>query len=93
MYQETGHDEITKELDYDKFFSNDGKLNIVSLLVAHMIYNRLDEIIIVVKGLVGEIYDLDENVLIAEEVDDDEEDQPYAWLLDEDDENDLLIQN
>lgn len=90
--QETGHDEITKELDYDKFFSNDGKLNIVSLLVAHMIYNRLDEIIIVVKGLVGEIYDLDENVLIAEEVDDDEEDQPYAWLLDEDDENDLLIQ-
>ena len=56
-----------KELDHYKLFSNDGQLNIMSLLVAHMIYNRLDEIMILVKGLVGEIYDLNERILVDED--------------------------
>lgn len=64
---EAGDDEsIVRELDYNRFFSKDGQLNILSLLVAHLIYNRLDEIMIVVKGLVGEIYDLDERILSEE---------------------------
>ncbi|RCK54439.1 Uncharacterized protein C57A7.05 [Candida viswanathii] len=57
---------MVRELDYKRFFSKDGQLNILSLLVAHLIYNRLDEIMIVVKGLVGEIYDLDETILSDE---------------------------
>ncbi|KAI5951737.1 hypothetical protein KGF54_004812 [Candida jiufengensis] len=57
---------ITEHLDYNKFLSKDGQLNIASLLIAHMIYNRLDEIMIVVKGLVGEVFDIDENILIDE---------------------------
>lgn len=68
------HSAITDHLDYQKFFSRDGQLNILSLLIGHMIYNRLDEIMIVVKGLVGEMYDLDENILI----DDDSEDEEAA---------------
>ncbi|KAI5953887.1 hypothetical protein CANMA_004726 [Candida margitis] len=67
------HGAITSHLDYRKFFSRDGQLNILSLLIAHMIYNRLDEIMIVVKGLVGEMYDLDENILVDEDSEDEEE--------------------
>ncbi|CAK9440451.1 uncharacterized protein LODBEIA_P45510 [Lodderomyces beijingensis] len=58
------HHEITQHLDYEKFFSQDGQLNILALLVAHMIYNRLDEIMMLVKGLVGEVFDLDDNILL-----------------------------
>lgn len=64
------HSAITDHLDYNKFFSRDGQLNILSLLIAHMIYNRLDEIMIVVKGLVGEMYDLDENILVEDDSED-----------------------
>ncbi|KAI5957510.1 hypothetical protein KGF57_003204 [Candida theae] len=67
-----GHGAITEHLDYHKFFSRDGQLNILSLLIAHMIYNRLDEIMIVVKGLVGEMYDFDENILIEDDSEDEE---------------------
>ncbi|WLF77477.1 hypothetical protein PVL30_001195 [Lodderomyces elongisporus] len=61
---------LLDNLDYKKFFSRDGQLNILSLLIAHMIYNRLDEIMMVVKGLVGEVYDLDENILIDSDSED-----------------------
>ncbi|KAF6068862.1 hypothetical protein FOB64_003713 [Candida albicans] len=61
------NENTSKELDHYKLFSNDGQLNIMSLLVAHMIYNRLDEIMILVKGLVGEIYDLNERILVDED--------------------------
>lgn len=67
---ESGHNALTEHLDYNKFFSRDGQLNILSLLIAHMIYNRLDEIMIVVKGLVGEMYDMDESILIDDDTED-----------------------
>ncbi|CAI5756780.1 unnamed protein product [Candida verbasci] len=71
---------IIDHLDFQKFFSNDGQLNILSLLVAHMIYNRIDEIMIVVKGLVGELYDFDENILL-DDMDKDLEDSENDALL------------
>ncbi|EMG51116.1 hypothetical protein G210_5978 [Candida maltosa Xu316] len=78
---------IYNELDYEKLFSHDGQKDILCMLVTHMIYNRLDEIVIVVKGLVGEIYDLDENVLVEESEDesdqyDDREGEDVALLRD-----------
>ncbi|KAI3402405.1 hypothetical protein KGF56_004813 [Candida oxycetoniae] len=61
------HTSITEQLDHRRFFSRDGQLNIFALLVSHMIYNRLDEITALVKGLVGEVFDLDNNILNEEE--------------------------
>lgn len=56
---ESLHDSMVKNLDYEKLFSADGQCNIVALLLAHMIYRRLDETIIIIKSLVGEKFDFD----------------------------------
>lgn len=53
------HESMENNLDYEKLFSNDGQCNIVALLFAHMIYKRLDDTLLIVKGLVGEKYDID----------------------------------
>jgi hypothetical protein len=53
---------IIQNLNYDKYFSDDGQLKIVALLLVHIIYERLDEIMIIVKELVGETYIFDETV-------------------------------
>lgn len=45
------------ELDFSRLFGEDGQLDAVALLLAHMIYQRIDEVILVIKGLVGEKYD------------------------------------
>lgn len=45
-----------KSINYDKLSGHDGQLNIVSLLFMHMIYIRVDQAVLVVKGLVGEKY-------------------------------------
>lgn len=53
---------IAQELDFQKFFSHDGQLSIVALLLVHIIYKRLDEIMIIVKELVGEVYLVDDAI-------------------------------
>ncbi|KAK6197907.1 uncharacterized protein RJT21DRAFT_122722 [Scheffersomyces amazonensis] len=57
-------------LDYNTFFSHDGQLLVVSLLFAHMIYKRLDELMILIKGLVGEKFDYDSSIFEDEEYND-----------------------
>ncbi|CUM49286.1 uncharacterized protein AC631_04429 [Debaryomyces fabryi] len=59
---ESLHDSMVKNLDYEKLFSADGQCNIVALLLAHMIYRRLDETIIIIKSLVGEKFDFDYSI-------------------------------
>lgn len=72
---ESLHDSMVRNLDYEKLFSADGQCNIVALLLAHMIYRRLDESIIIIKSLVGEKYDFDYTVF------DDEYENEY-WTAD-----------
>lgn len=60
------HELLLKNLDFDKLFSHDGQLSIVILLLTHSIYRKVDEIVLVVKGLVGEKYDFDESLLNEE---------------------------
>lgn len=61
------HEILLKNLDFDKLFSSDGRLNIVILLLSHTIYRKVDETVLVVKGLVGEKYDFDEELLFDED--------------------------
>lgn len=56
---ESLHESMVRNLDYEKLFSTDGQYNIVALLLAHMIYTRFDEVMIIIKSLVGEKYDFD----------------------------------
>ncbi|CAH6721969.1 hypothetical protein CLIB1444_07S06546 [[Candida] jaroonii] len=53
------HQSMVENLDYDKLFGHDGNISIVALLVCHMIYMKIDQVVIIVKSLVGEKYDLD----------------------------------
>ena len=53
---------IIQNLNYKKYFSDDGQLKIVALLLVHIIYERLDEIMIIVKELVGERYIFDDTL-------------------------------
>jgi hypothetical protein len=43
----------------EKILTHDGQLTIVGLMLIRMIYERMDEIMLVVKGLVGEEFDAD----------------------------------
>lgn len=52
------HQSMVENLDYQRLFSHDGNLNVVALVLTHIIYQRLDEISILIKSLVGEKYDL-----------------------------------
>ncbi|KAK6453881.1 uncharacterized protein RJT20DRAFT_64115 [Scheffersomyces xylosifermentans] len=60
-------EEFVDNLDIQKFLSIDGQNDVVAVLFAHMIYKRIDEIMIIVKGLVGEKYDYDTNLFDDEE--------------------------
>lgn len=51
-----------RSLDLEKLLSHDGQLSIVSLLLMHLIYERVDEATLVTKGLVGEKYDFDQQL-------------------------------
>lgn len=53
---------VIHQLDFLKFFSHDGQLSIVALLLIHIIYKRLDEIMIVVKELVGENFLVEDSI-------------------------------
>lgn len=46
-----------KKLDFENLLSHDGRLNVVSLLITHLIYKQIDEAALVVKELVGEKYE------------------------------------
>lgn len=58
------HESIMQNIDFSKLFSHDGQLNIVVLLLSHLIYKRIDEVVITVKGLVGEKYDFEEELFL-----------------------------
>lgn len=62
---ENSNESLKNGLDFSRLFGEDGQLDAVALLLAHMIYQRIDEVILVIKGLVGEKYDF--NVAIFEE--------------------------
>ncbi|ODV78175.1 uncharacterized protein CANTADRAFT_91602 [Suhomyces tanzawaensis NRRL Y-17324] len=53
------HESVMENLDFQKIYSHDGQLSNVSLILAHMLFERLDQVMIVVKSLVGEKYDFD----------------------------------
>lgn len=49
-------------INYKRLLSHDGQLDIVCLLLMHLVYNKVDEIVVTVKALVGEMYDVDEEL-------------------------------
>ncbi|PSK39124.1 hypothetical protein C7M61_002437 [Candidozyma pseudohaemuli] len=51
-----------RNVNYQKLLSHDGRLNIVCLLVMHLVYKKIDEIVITVKSLVGEMYDVNDEL-------------------------------
>lgn len=51
-----------QRLDLERILSNDGRLLIVGIYFAHLIYERVDEVMYVVKGLVGEEFEVDLNL-------------------------------
>lgn len=51
-----------KVIDYTKMLSHDGQLSVICLLLTHLIYHRIDEAVLTVKGLVGEKYGLSEEL-------------------------------
>ncbi|CUM66035.1 uncharacterized protein PRCAT00003689001 [Priceomyces carsonii] len=57
------HESIKVNLDFKKFLSKDGILDVVLLLVSHLLYERLDEMMLAVKSLVGEKYDFNTDIL------------------------------
>lgn len=57
------HHSMISNLDFNRVFSHDGQLTTTSLLLAHLIYQRMDQIMLVVKLLVGEKFDIDVSLL------------------------------
>lgn len=51
-----------KAPDYARLLSRDGQLEIVCLLLSHMVYERADDVLLVVKGLVGEKFPYNMNL-------------------------------
>lgn len=64
---------IIRNLDFKRLVSKDGQRSAVALVLAHIIYERLDQTMITIKGLVGEKYDFDETMF--------EDENPEAILL------------
>lgn len=54
---------VMKHLDYRQFFTHDGQYAINVLLYAHMLYLAYDEMVVILKSLVGEKYDYNEQIL------------------------------
>lgn len=50
-------------LNFEEMLSADGQLDVVCYLLMHMVYERVDEAVLVVKGLVGERYEFNERLL------------------------------
>jgi Aromatic acid exporter family member 2/Putative ER transporter, 6TM, N-terminal/Fusaric acid resistance protein-like len=48
-----------KQLDMQGLLSHDGRLLVVGIYFAHLLYERVDEVMYVVKGLVGEEFGMD----------------------------------
>lgn len=65
------HDSLMENIDFNALFSADGQLDIVALIIGHLIYKRFDEVMLIVKQLVGEKYDMHESIF---DVADDEND-------------------
>lgn len=65
------HDSLMENIDFKALFSADGQLDIVALITGHLIYKRFDEVMLIVKQLVGEKYDMHESIF---DVADDEND-------------------
>lgn len=54
-----------KNFDYSRFFSHDGQCAINILLYGHIMYSAYDEMVSIIKSLVGEKYDYSENLLFS----------------------------
>lgn len=61
---EEGHEHIIQHLDYKLFFSHDGQCAINILLYSHMMYQAYDEMVVILKSLVGEKFDYNEEILM-----------------------------
>lgn len=61
------HESLMKNLDFQALFSADGQLDIVALFIGHLIYKRFDEVMLIVKQLVGEKYDMNETIFDSDE--------------------------
>lgn len=55
--RQNSQDEYFVELNEDVLLGNDGRCNMVTLILMHLIYEKVDEIMIIVKSLVGEEFD------------------------------------
>jgi hypothetical protein len=58
----TSYKDLFNGMDLENVLTHDGQLTIVGLMLMRMIYERVDEIMLVVKGLVGEEFDADPSV-------------------------------
>jgi hypothetical protein len=61
--QEIVQSELRGHADEPHTFSYDAQLSTVALTLMSAIYQRLDEIMLIVKSLVGEEFDVDESYL------------------------------
>lgn len=60
---------VMKNFDYTRFFSHDGQCAINILLYGHIMYSAYDEMMSIIKSLVGEKYDYSEHLLLENDDD------------------------
>lgn len=56
------HESLMDNIDFEALFSADGQLDVVALIIGHLIYKRFDEVMLIVKQLVGEKFDMSEAI-------------------------------